>query len=225
MPTVLFCSTSDLEGDLGQTFLWREDIERHLAGRLEEARTLALAARPHMIVVDRDLPRAGDLITGLRQDPATRPLSIVVLGRGDFDPAELELMEAGANAIFRLPAGPEWDERLIKLIRVPARKDGRFAVHFEVEADGGSPRTSGLALALNLSVRGMLIQCSLPLGLGDDLDLNFRTSQEDPMVAVRGRVVRQAKGERFGVEFHRFAGDGEARVADFVGALAAPSPA
>jgi hypothetical protein len=35
-------------------------------------------------------------------------------------------------------------------------------------------------------------------------------------------VVRQAKGERFGVEFHRYVGDGEERVAQFVGALATP---
>ncbi len=222
MPTVLLCSTSDLKGDLGETLLWREDIERHVAARGEDARTLALAARPQMVVVDRDLPRARDLIADLRRDPATRPLSIVVLGRGDFDSVEVELLEAGANAILRLPAGPEWDDRLVRLIQVPIRKDSRFAVHFEVEADTGFPRTSGLALALNLSVRGMLIQCSLPLGVGDDLDLSFRLFETDPAVTARGRVVRQTRGERFGVEFHRFAGDGEERVAQFVGALATP---
>ncbi len=222
MPRVLLCSTSDLEEDLDQTLLWREDIERLVAGRAEYARTLALAARPQMVLVDRDLPGARDLIADLRGDPATRPLSIVVLGRGDFDSVEVDLLEAGANAILRLPAGREWDDRLVKLIQVPTRREGRFAVHFDVEADTGSPRTSGLALALNLSVAGMLMQCSLPLGIGDDLDLGFRLFETDPAVAVQGRVVRQAKGERFGVEFHRFAGDGEERVAQFVGALVTP---
>ncbi|HXB57400.1 MAG TPA: PilZ domain-containing protein [Vicinamibacteria bacterium] len=220
MPTVLLCSTSDLEGDLGQTLLWRDDIARVVATRVDYARTLAVAARPQMALVDRDLSGAGELIADLRRDPMTRPLSIVVMGRGDFDAGELDLLEAGANAILRLPAGPEWDDRLVKLIQVPTRRETRFAVHFEVEADTGSPRTSGLALALNLSVRGMLIQSSLPLGIGDDLDLGFRLLDTDPPVAVLGRVVRQAKGERFGVEFHRFAADGEERVAQFVGAFA-----
>jgi CheY-like chemotaxis protein len=222
MPRVLLCSTSDLEEDLGQTLLWREEIDRHVAGHAEYARTLAQAARPQMVMVDRDLPGAQDLIADLRRDPATRPVSIVVLGRGDFDSAEVDLLEAGANAILRLPAGPEWDDRLVKLLQVPTRRESRFAVHFDVEADTGSPRTSGLALALNLSVAGMLLQCSLPLGIGDDLDLGFRLFETDPTVAVRGRVVRQAKGERFGVEFHRFAGDGEERVAQFVVALVTP---
>jgi DNA-binding response OmpR family regulator len=222
MPTVLLCSTSDLQGDLGTTFLWREDVERHQAARMEEARTLALAARPQMVVVDRDLPQAQDLIAGLRQDPATRLLSIVVLGRGDFDPTEVDLLEAGANAILRLPPGPEWDDRLVRLMRVPTRRDSRFAVHFEVEAHAGSPHTSGLALAVNLSVRGMLMQCSLPLSVGEDVDLTFRLDETEPEVKVRGRIVRQAKGERFGVEFHRFSGDGEEQVAQYVGALVAP---
>ncbi|HWW94845.1 MAG TPA: PilZ domain-containing protein [Vicinamibacteria bacterium] len=222
MRSVLLCSTSDLEEDLGRTLLWREDIARLVAARAEYARTLAVAARPQMAVVDRDLPGAGELIADLRRDPTTRPLSIVVLSRGDFDGVELDLLEAGANAILRLPAGPEWDERLARLIQVPLRREGRFPVHFEVEAEAGSPPTSGLALALNLSVRGMLMQCSLPLGIGDDLDLGFRLLETDPPVTVRGRVVRQTKGERFGLEFHRFVGDGEERVAQFVGALATP---
>jgi DNA-binding response OmpR family regulator len=222
MATVLLCSTSDLEEDLGQTLLWREDIVRLVAARAEYARTLAVAARPQVAVVDRDLPGAGELITDLRRDPATRPLSIVVLGRGDFDAGELDLLEAGANAILRLPAGPQWDERLARLIQVPLRREGRFPVHFDVAAETGSPHTSGLGLALNLSVRGMLMQCSLPLGIGDDLDLGFRLLETDATINVRGRVVRETKGDRFGLEFHRFLGDGEERVAQFVGALATP---
>jgi DNA-binding response OmpR family regulator len=222
MATVLLCSTSDLEEDLGQTLLWREDIVRLVAARAEYARTLAVAARPQVAVVDRDLPGAGELITDLRRDPATRPLSIVVLGRGDFDAGELDLLEAGANAILRLPAGPQWDERLARLIQVPLRREGRFPVHFDVAAETGSPHASGLGLALNLSVRGMLMQCSLPLGIGDDLDLGFRLLETDATINVRGRVVRETKGDRFGLEFHRFLGDGEERVAQFVGALATP---
>src|SRR5258708_37433065 len=127
MPRVLLCSTSDLEEDLDQPLLWREDIERLVAGRAEYARTLALAARPQMVLVDRDLAGARDLIADLRGDPATRPLSIVVLGRGDFDSVEVDLLEAGGNAILRVPAGREWDDRLVQTVQGPTRTAGRFA--------------------------------------------------------------------------------------------------
>src|SRR5258708_1814316 len=106
MPTVLLCSTLDLEGDLGQTLLWRDDIARVVATHVDYARTLAVAARPQMALVDRDLSGAGELIADLRRDPVTRPLSIVVLGRGDFDAEELDLLEAGANSTHRPASRP-----------------------------------------------------------------------------------------------------------------------
>ena len=37
MPLVLICTQSDLEAELAGTPLWRADIERHVASRVEEA--------------------------------------------------------------------------------------------------------------------------------------------------------------------------------------------
>ena len=116
MFSALICTQKDLGVDLGQTLLWRNGVERQVVGHQEEALLVAMAARPQLVVVDRDLPGAGRLVTGLREDPLTRQLSIVVVARGDFDPAEVELLEAGANAILRIPAGPEWNDRLQRLI-------------------------------------------------------------------------------------------------------------
>ena len=72
----------------------------------------------------------------------------MVAARGDFDPSEVELLEAGANAILRLPAGPEWDERLPRLMDVPVRREARFTVHFDVEAAAGAEDPAA-ALAIN----------------------------------------------------------------------------
>src|SRR5258706_773593 len=110
MVSVLICTHSDLDHDLGHTLLWRQDVARHGVPRLEEALMMALAAHPSIVVVDRDLPWAGRLVTALRGDPSTRGLSIAVVARGDFDPGEVELLEAGANAILRLPLGFDSDE-------------------------------------------------------------------------------------------------------------------
>jgi CheY-like chemotaxis protein len=222
MPTVLICSPRDLEPELCHTFLWRDDVERHVAGGLEEALSLALAARPHVVAVDRDLPRAGALISGLRRDPSTRPLSIVILARGDMGPGEVELLEAGANAILRLPASAEWDDRLVKLIQVPLRREGRFPVHFEVEARAPMAPEPGLALALNLSRHGMLIECSSPLAVGDDLHFSFRLPGPDGAVTGSGRVVREARPDRYGIEFRALHEGGAEKIEGIVGSLARP---
>src|SRR5260221_12536927 len=103
MVSVLICTHSELDKDLGHTLLWRQDVERHVVTRLEEALMMALAAHPSIVVVDRDLPWAGRLVTALRGDPSTPGLSIGVGARGDFGPGEGGLLGAGANASLRRP--------------------------------------------------------------------------------------------------------------------------
>ena len=113
----LICSEGDLEDELAATVLGRGGFEHHTASRLEDAHLMALAARPAIVMIDRDLPRADQLVAALREDRSTRSLSIAVVARGDFDETELALLEAGANAILRLPAGPDWDARLNRLMK------------------------------------------------------------------------------------------------------------
>ncbi len=219
MVSALICTHSELEKDLGQTMLWRHDVDRHLVGRLEDAQMMAVAARPSIVIVDRDLPWAGRLVTALREDASTRGVSIVVVARGDFDPEEVELLESGANAILRLPVDEEGDRRLERLVNVPARKDARFAVSFRVDtyaADAGQPEP---ALALNLSVSGILLEASGSFAVGQAVLLEFPLGEDPPPVRARGRVVRLAGPARCGIEFSDVETDMAARIRQFLDGL------
>lgn len=219
MTVALICSQAELGADLGHTLLWRRDVERHVATRLEDARMMAVAARPAIIIIDREFPRVEKLLTQLREDPSTRALSIVIVARGDFDPSEVELLEAGANAILRLPAGSDWDERLMKLIRVPVRKDVRFSVMFAVDAMPGHGGPGIPALALNLSANGMLLESNLALGIGEEVGLSFHVPGGAKTIAGTGRVVRQASPTQFGVEFRQLEGAGRDEIRRLVETL------
>ena len=223
MPVALICTQADLQSDLGHTLLWRAGMERHVATRLEDARMMAVAARPDIVIVDRELPRSDRLVAALREDPSTRGLSIVVAARGDFDPVEVELLEAGANAILRLPAGPEWDERLPRLLNVPVRRQARFTVDFDVEAVVGAEPAS--ATALNLSVSGMLLESPVGLAVGDEVQLRFQIPDSEHAVATTARVVRVAAPGQYGVEFGRVEGDASERLHAFVTGAAGRDPA
>ncbi|PYQ11841.1 MAG: hypothetical protein DMF80_20750 [Acidobacteria bacterium] len=219
MAAALICSQEDLQPELGQTLLWRGGIERHVATRLEEARMMAVAAKPDIVVVDRDLPRADKLVAALRDDPSTRRLSIAIVARGDLDPSELELLEAGANAILRLPPGPDWDDRLVRLLDVPVRREARLPVEFEVDAHGSPLGVRFPAQALNLSRSGILIETAAELRVGDELELEFQLAGDG--VVARGRVVRQAGPRLFGVEFAPLVPGAAERIERFVGAAEA----
>ncbi len=215
MAAVLICSPVDLQPDLGQTVLWRTGIERHLARRFEDARTMALAAKPDLVVVDRDLPKADKLIASLREDPCTRRVSIAIVARGDLDPGEVALLEAGANAILRLPPGPDWDDRLVRLLDVAARREVRLPVEFGVDTLGTGVGERLPAQAVNLSRSGILIETSAELGVGDDVELEFSIEGE-PLLTL-GRVVRRGAPRFFGVQFAPLPDYAMVRIERFVG--------
>jgi len=219
MSVALVCSEADLEADLEGTVLWRAEFERHLARRVEEAQLLALTEKPDLVVVDRELSWALELVKSLRQEPLTRQASIAIVSRGDFDPREMDLLEAGANAVLRLPAGADWDERLTRLAQVPTRTEVRCQVEFELEATAraGAPPLRGLVV--NLSTTGLLLECAEPLPLGEDLDLRFRLPGAGPEIVGCGRVVRHTPGGRYGIEFYGLEGQGSEYVRRFVETL------
>ena len=215
MAAALICSQENLQLELGDTVLWLAGIERHVARGLEEARTMAVAARPAIVVVDRDLPRADELIAALREDPGTSRVSIAIVARGDLDPAELALLQAGANEILRLPPGPDFDERLVRLLDVPARREAHLRVELGVDTLGTGVGERLPAHAVNLSRSGILIETAVELGVGDELELEFSLEGED--VLARGRVVRRGEPRLFGVQFAPLPEYAAVRIRRFVG--------
>jgi hypothetical protein len=194
-------------------------MERHLTSRLEVAQNLALG-RLDIALIDRDLHWAERFVKDLRSGRATRRLSIAVLARGDFDPAELALIQAGANSVLRLPADPEWDKRLARLVQVAVRRQARFPVQFQVDA-GFLGEAEVAAAAINLSETGMLIECrQLRLQVGSELHFAFQFPEQPGLISGRARVARVAGAHQFGIEFTDLEGEFLQRIRGFMEALA-----
>jgi hypothetical protein len=216
--TVLICARPDLESDLCHTLFWRDDLERYVAERADEARMLALATEPHVVVVERDLPGAEALVAALRSQSLPHPVSIVALSHVAVDAPDDERIDA----VLSLPPGPEWDDRLDQVLEVPTRKQERFAVHFDVETLLPQKPGAHRGLVLNMSAGGILIECpDLQLYPGDDVALSLPIPGSGSPVEGRARVVRQPFEERLGLRFEAFAGNGDARVRNFLATLAA----
>jgi len=221
MAVALLCSSTSLEDELGQTVLWRPDIERRYARSAEDAWTIGQQAQPRIAVVDSTVVAdVRALVTGLREHP--RHLSIVVLARADSDAVEADLLAAGANAVLPVPPGAEGKERLARLISVPPRRATELPMSFQVASPESPGGQVGLATLLSLSVNGALIECDHPLRLGDVLDLHFRLPAPGAGVIACARVVRLA-APRFGVEFYGLEERGRSDVARFVAAGAPPA--
>jgi DNA-binding response OmpR family regulator len=215
--TALILAPEPLDAELADTVLWRQNVERYEAISLEQARHLVSGGRPDILIVDQRMPNAPAIVAQLRQHPQTRGVSIVALARGDFEPAEIALLEAGANAILRLPPGEDWDDRLERLIHVPLRRASRFSVHVQIDSRLEVAGRIFPVTAVNLSVNGMLVESAQGLRVGDDVQFAFRLPQSDDVVAGMGTVVREAGPPgQFGVELTHVQGDGRVRIKLYV---------
>ncbi len=215
MIRAVLVSAVDLGPQLRDTVLFRNNVERLNAATAAEARHHVEKGGIDVVVIDAALPGASALVTALRQDALTRRAAIVGLARSDFSLGHLDLLQAGANAILPLPPGADWDDRLTRLVHVPIRKATRLAVDLAIE--GGL--RSGMLIrgrVLNLSIHGLLLECSEELAVGDDLRFAFELPSGHGRICGTGTIVREAGREQYGVELTHIEGDGRVHIKRYV---------
>ncbi len=215
MIRAVLVSAIDLSRELHATVLFRHNVERLPATAASDVRRHAAQGRVDVIVVDSAICGASGLVAALRQDPLTRPTAIVALGRSEFGLGQLDILQAGANAILPLPPGADWDDRLMRLLNVPIRKVTHLAVELVIEGGLRGGRCAGGRL-LNLSVHGLLLECGGEIEIGDDLRLAFELAGGHGRVSGTGTVVREAQPQHFGVELTHIEGDGRVRIKRYV---------
>jgi len=219
--TIVICASTDLEAELSHTLFWRDDLERYVAERTDEARMLVLSTEPHVVVIDRDMPGAAQLVASLRSQSLPHPISIVALSHVPIGAGDEEAAAGRVDAVLTLPASADWDTRLDQVLQVPTRKQERFDVRFEIETLLRHEPVGRAGLALNMSAGGVLVECGgLGLSPGDDVELRLPIPGLSAAVKGRARVVRNPMAEHLGLRFEAFAGDGDARVREFLAGLA-----
>jgi CheY-like chemotaxis protein len=210
MSGVLICASEAVLQQLNGSAVCREGLERQRATSAGEAIAAAASGRPKLVVIDRDLPAAEFLVRQLRGNAATRGCSIVIVADGDMSPDELGLLTAGANAVLRLPPGPEWDARIEPLLHVPTRKETRLTTDLVFTANFQEQHVQGRVA--NLSSTGMLVESAVPLPIGGEVQFRFELPGfETSTGEITGvaRVVRVAGPKRYGMMFSSFDSTGK----------------
>jgi eukaryotic-like serine/threonine-protein kinase len=191
MPKVLIAAATDVFADLDQTVLGSDSLECVFAPTASAALEVARAYVPTLVVIDgSDASGACAFIRRLRDCPGTRRASILAVSRVASD-AEEDLLRAGANLVL---AGPmdraSWDEQIEHLLSVPRRLRIRFDVRVTDQAASRADGAHAAAVALDVSLAGMLLETPSPLEVGTILDLQFALPGQKRQIHAAARVVR-----------------------------------
>ncbi len=200
MAVVLICTHRSLDRDLQDTVLFRSGIEREIVRTTSEVERRLAQGGVALLCIHRETQGIEVMVRNLRKSPILKKTSIVVFSEDDFDPSEIEVLEAGANAILRLPPADDFDERVGRLIQVPSRKDVRLPVRLQVSASSGFGATVPV-LAQNLSATGLLIESNHPLNMGDEVSLALRFEDSGEIFAATAHITRTAGPNKYGAQF------------------------
>lgn len=215
MPKVLFVAPQDPEPELGASVLYRTDVERALVGEPEAMLAVAQDFQPNLVVVkDQPAGRAEQLVRQLHGSPETRRARVVVILPREATGAEMAMRRAGASVAVAGQLDPlVWDGRLEELLAEPRRRDARIPARFVIWPH--SQQDALLGTAVNLSVRGVLLESETPLTTGSTLELRLELPSGAPTEVV-GQVVREEEPHRYGVDFIILRGNSRSRIDAFV---------
>jgi two-component system, cell cycle response regulator DivK len=112
---VLLADDSVLTCELFSEYLTHQRFEVIFAHDGEAAVTLALQARPDVVVMDLSMPRLNGVaaIERLKSHPRTRRIPIIVLTGRVLRANEEEALQAGADVFLTKPCLPDEIERVI----------------------------------------------------------------------------------------------------------------
>jgi hypothetical protein len=228
MSKVLIFAPEDMQQRLRRTLLWRPEIERLFAHDPPAVLASLRDRHPTLLMVDGRRPDVFDLIKAIRADESLRGVSIAVLLDEPPDGGELALREIGANVVLSdRQVESLWDDAIQELVNVPPRRPVALGVSLAIGSRPGPREDRYDVTALNISVRGLLVETPRPLPAGTVLNLYFNLPDSDVSLHLVGRVVweKPVTGTvaRQGIEFLGFHGDALGKIASFVMAAASGS--
>lgn len=219
MPKILLVADRDPAADLGSSVLFRGDFERTVVRDPSVVQSTANGLHPHLVVIqDQPADGAEELVRQLKHAPETRRAYVVVILPATARGAEIALRRAGASLAIPAPLDPlVWDDSLEELLAQPRRRDARIPARFVVWPEPREAAQRGTAV--NLSVRGMLLETRQPLTLDATLEVSFELPGGAPSEVV-GQVVRQSEvapeARQYGVDFIVLRGNSRGHIHAFV---------
>lgn len=219
MPKILLVADRDPAADLGSSVLFRDDFERTVVRDPSIVQRTASGLHPHLVVIqDQPADGAEELVRQLKHTPETRRAYVVVILPATARGAEIALRRAGASLAIPEPFDPlVWDDSLEELLAQPRRRDVHLPARFVVWPEPREAAQRGTAV--NLSVRGMLLETQQPLSLGSTLEVSFELPGGAPSEVV-GQVVRESpvapEAHQYGVDFIVLRGNARGHIHAFV---------
>lgn len=159
----------------------------------EEALRIAQEERPHVVLLDYEMPgmNGDEVCRRLRENPATRHIPVMIVTTH----ARPEVVEACRRAgctdlLFKPVKGADLLHKVLHLLQIPYRVAVRCRVSVEVGIGMSGEAVALVGYSEDVSEGGMRVELPEPLEVAAGVKLRFRLPEEDAAIEATGEIIR-----------------------------------
>ncbi|HEU4403078.1 MAG TPA: response regulator [Candidatus Polarisedimenticolia bacterium] len=221
--TVLIADDLKFFLEVEKTFLQRAGFDVLTAASGERAVEQAKKSKPHLILLDLEMPKMDGVAAcaAMRQDPTLASIPIIIMSATGSPENRERSLKAGCTEFVPKPEKPEDLLGLVaRILEVKQREATRLTVVFNANGSLGSRQVVGQGR--NLSTSGLLLDSPGPLAVGSILSLEFYLPKLRYQVKVQGEVTRSNVGpdgtHQAGIRFTDLSQADQEQILEYVSA-------
>jgi len=187
-----------------RSFFERAGCEILCASSGEEALRLARREKPHIILLDYEMPdiMGDEVCRQIKESPETRHVPVLMVTSHRTDEIRSRCLKAGCTDFLSKPvSGRELLDKVVKILEIPYRIHLRTRVHMEVQIAGGDELCL-IGYSEDLSEGGLLVEALEPLDLGTEVRISFKLPGDSSAFEAKASVVRVGRnraGDRYSI--------------------------
>lgn len=163
------------------------------AGSGEEALRLAVEERPHVVLLDYEMPgmMGDEVCRQIKENEQTRHIPVLMVTSHRTPQVQERCLKAGCTDFLTKPVdGRELLDKVVRILRIPYRVHLRTRVSMEVRMGDSGDGATFIGYSEDVSEGGLLLETLEPLESGTVLTVSFTLPGQDSPFQGEAEVVR-----------------------------------
>lgn len=162
----------------------------------DEALRLAIEEKPHIVLLDYDMPgmMGDEACRRIKENEATRHIPVLIVTSHRTPQIQDRCLRAGCTDFLNKPvSGRELLDRVVKILEIPYRVHMRTRVKMDVALGAAREGTSLIGYSEDISEGGVLVETLEPVEAGTVLRVTFTFPNDAEPFQGEAEVVRVSR--------------------------------
>ena len=179
--------------DFERSFFERAGCSILTAASGEEAVRIAREEKPHIVLLDYEMPgmMGDEVCRRIKEAEQTRHIPVLIVTSHRTSRIRERCLSAGCTDFLTKPvSGRELLDKVVRILEIPYRVHLRTRVHLEVSLSPGTEGSSVIGYSEDISEGGILLETLEPIAASTEVRVSFSLPGQGGSFEAAAEVVR-----------------------------------